>query len=100
MSLSGTLPNYNKSYSSYKNPDGSYSFVHNNTLGLSGNLSVDQNIWLTGGKLSHSSSLDYIKKLGWEGSRLFMWVPVPLKFIHRVLGVNKVKWNRRIEPVR
>jgi len=34
VNLAGTLPNYNKSYSSYQNADGSYSFVRNNTLGL------------------------------------------------------------------
>ena len=52
VNFTGTLPNYNKSYSTYQNSDGSYSFVRNNTLGLSGQLSVDQNIWFTGGKLS------------------------------------------------
>ena len=40
----GTLPNYNKSYSTYQNSDGSYGFVRNNTLGLSGKFSIDQNI--------------------------------------------------------
>ena len=70
VNLTGTLPNYNKSYSSYQNSDGSYGFVRNNTLGLTGDLSIDQNIWLTGGKLSLTSSLD------------------------------NIKWNRRIEPVR
>ncbi len=49
VNLTGTLPNYNKSYSSYQNSDGSYGFVRNNALGLSGDLSIDQNIWLTGG---------------------------------------------------
>ncbi len=34
VNLTGTLPNYNKSYSSYQNSDGSYGFVRNNTLGL------------------------------------------------------------------
>ena len=63
VNLTGTLPNYNKSYSSYQNSDGSYGFVRNNTLGLTGDLSIDQNIWLTGGKLSLTSSLDYIKQL-------------------------------------
>src|SRR3712207_7661922 len=29
-----------------------------------------------------------------------MSFPVTLKFIQPVFGVNKVKWNRRIEPVR
>ncbi len=40
VNLTGTLPNYNKSYNSYQNSDGSYSFVRNNTLGLLGALSV------------------------------------------------------------
>ena len=58
VNLTGTLPNYNKSYSSYQNSDGSYGFVRNNTLGLTGDLSIDQNIWLTGGKLA-----DFLSRL-------------------------------------
>lgn len=100
VNLSGTLPSYNKSYSSYQNSDGSYSFVRNNTLGLSGDISIDQNIWLTGGKLSLTSSLDYLKQLGTEGDRHFMSVPITLKLTQPVFGVNNIKWNRRIEPVR
>ena len=79
VNFTGTLPNYNKSYSTYQNSDGSYSFVRNNTLGLSGALSIDQNIWFTGGKLSLASSLDYIKQLGSGGDKQFMSVPVSLE---------------------
>lgn len=75
VNLNGTLPNYNKSYSRYQNSDGSYSFVRNNTLGLSGTLSIDQNLWFTGGKLSLASSLEYIKQLGSGGDKRFMSVP-------------------------
>ena len=100
MNFTGTLPNYNKSYSTYQNSDGSYSFVRNNTLGLSGQLSVDQNIWFTGGKLSLTSSLDYLKQLGSGGAKQFMSVPVSLELTQPVFGVNTLKWNRRIEPVR
>ena len=100
VNLTGTLPNYNKSYSSYQNSDGSYGFVRNNTLGLTGDLSIDQNIWLTGGKLSLTSSLDYIKQLGAGGDRHFMSVPVTLQLTQPIFGVNHIKWNRRIEPVR
>lgn len=100
VNLTGTLPNYNKSYSSYQNSDGSYGFVRNNTLGLTGDLSIDQNIWLTGGKLSLTSSLDYIKQLGTGGDRHFMSVPVTLQLTQPIFGVNNIKWNRRIEPVR
>ena len=100
VNLSGMLPKYSKSYSAYQNPDGSYSFVRSNMLGLSGELSIDQNIWFTGGKLSLASSLDYLKELGSDGSRQFMSVPVSLKLTQPIFGVNAMKWNRRIEPVR
>ncbi|TWV12300.1 TolC family protein [Bacteroidaceae bacterium HV4-6-C5C] len=100
VNLAGTLPNYNKSYSSYQNADGSYSFVRNNTLGLSGALSVDQNLWFTGGKLSLASSLDFIKQLGTGGVKQYMSVPVSLKLTQPIFGVNSLKWSRRIEPVR
>lgn len=100
VNLTGTLPNYNKSYSSYQNSNGSYSFVRNSALGLSGELSIDQNIWLTGGKLSLTSSLDYMKQLGSDGGRQFMSVPVTLKLTQPIFGVNNIKWDRRIEPVR
>ena len=100
VNLAGTIPSYNKSYSSYQYADGLYGFVRNNTLGLSGNLSIDQNIWLTGGKLSLTSSLDYIKQLGSQSDHSFMSVPVTLQLTQPVFGVNNMKWSRRIEPVR
>lgn len=100
VNLTGTLPNYNKSYSSYQLEDGSHKFVRNNTLGLSGELSVDQNIWITGGRLSLTSSLDYIKQLGTGGHKQYMSIPVGLKLTQPIFGVNNLKWQRRIEPVR
>ena len=100
VNFTGTLPNYNKSYSTYQNSDGSYTFVRNNTLGLSGELSINQNIWFTGGTLSLTSSLDYVQQLGKRGNRQFMSVPIGLELTQPIFGVNNLKWNRRIEPVR
>ena len=100
VNLTGTLPNYKKSYSSYQNSDGTYGFVRNNYLELSGDLSIDQNIWLTGGKLSLSTSLDYIRQFGGNGKEQFMSVPINLELTQPIFGVNKLKWSRRIEPVR
>lgn len=100
VNIEGTFPNYNKSYAAYQNSDGSYSFVRNNTLGLRGQLSIDQNIWFTGGKLSLTSSLDYLKQLGSNGYRQYMTVPLSLELTQPIFGVNNLKWNRRIEPVR
>lgn len=100
VKLTGTLPNYNKSYSAYQSEDGSYTYVRNNTFGMSGELSIDQNLWFTGGTISLTSSLDYIKQLGSGGKKQFMTVPVAVKLSQPIFGVNNLKWNRRIEPVR
>lgn len=50
INFKGTLPAYSKQYTKYQQSDGSYTFVRNNSLGLNGEISIDQNIALTGGK--------------------------------------------------
>ena len=100
VNFTGTLPSYGKQYNSYQNEDGSFTFVRSNKLGLNGALSIDQNIWFTGGKIALSSSLDFVKQLGANGMKQFMSVPIGLQLTQPIFGVNNLKWNRRIEPVR
>ena len=100
VNFRGTLPNYNKSYSSYQTEDGSYKFIRNNALGLSGEVAIDQNIWFTGGKISLSSSLDYMQQLGSDGKKHLMSVPVRLSLTQPLFAANPIKWQRRISPVR
>lgn len=100
INFASTLPSYNKYYSAYQQQDGSYTFVRNNYWGVSGNLSVDQNIWLTGGKLSLSTSFDFMQQLSGDKTKQFMSVPVALTLTQPIFGVNEMKWNRKIEPLR
>ena len=100
VSLSATVPSYAKSYSSYQQSDGTYTFVRNNYMQMSGGLSINQNIWLTGGKLSLNTSLDFLKQLNGTKDERYMSVPVALTLSQPIFGVNSLKWNRRIEPVR
>lgn len=100
VSFTGTVPCYTKDYSFYQNADGTYSVVNNNMLEMNGEISITQNIWLTGGSLSLSSSLDYLKVFSTGGGKQFMSVPVSLTLNQPIFGVNTIKWDRRIEPVR
>lgn len=100
VQFGATVPSYHKQYSSYQNADGTYSFVPNNYLQLNGEISVTQNIWLTGGKLSLNTSLDFMRQLDGTVGNRYMSVPVALTLSQPIFGVNTVKWNRRIEPVR
>jgi len=100
ITFNGTLPSYNKRYNSWQNSDGSYSFLRDDNIQLRGSFNVEQRVWLTGGTLSLTSSLDFIRQLSGQTGNLYMSVPVALKFNQPLFGVNDVKWDRRIEPVR
>ena len=100
VNFSATIPGYAKSYNSYQQSDGSYTFVRNNYMQMSGELSIDQNIWLTGGKLSLNTSLDFMRQLDGTKDKRYMSVPIALTLSQPIFGVNSYKWNRRIEPVR
>lgn len=100
IGIEATVPAYYRQYSPYMNSDGSYSFVSNNYLQMTGQLSVTQNIWLTGGKISVKSDLDFYRQYGDMTFNRFMSIPVSLTLTQPIFGCNTVKWNRRIEPVR
>ena len=91
---------YNKRYTSYQQGDGGVSYVHNDYLGLDGSLYISQKIWPTGGTLSVESSLSYLHQSGTGGGNQFMSLPVALTFSQPIFGINSLKWDRRIEPLR
>ena len=101
VSLQGTAPSWNKRYSSYQQADGSLSFVRNDYLGLDGAVNIKQKLWPTGGTLSVESSLDYLHQSGNGGAQnQLMSLPGAVTLSQPLFGVNHLKWNRRIEPLR
>lgn len=100
VGLTATAPAYANRYTPYMDADGNYSFVRSHNLDVQAQLSVTQNITLTGGKVSLVSSLDFMHQYGEGGGNRFLTIPVALTLTQPVFGVNTLKWNSRIEPVR
>jgi Outer membrane protein len=100
LAFEGTLPNINRSVQSYQNVDGTYSYVHSNASTVDLNLMVDQNIPLTGGRLSVSSQLQRIDQLGANSSTQHMSRPVGFTYEQPFFTFNKLKWQGKIEPIR
>ena len=103
VSLSANVPTYNKRYSTYQREDGTHSYVRNDFMEVDGSLYVSQKIWPTGGTLSVESSLDWLRQMSGDtsgGKNQFMSMPIALTLSQPLFGVNSVKWNRRIEPLR
>ncbi|MCC8039056.1 MAG: TolC family protein [Bacteroidales bacterium] len=100
INFSATIPSYQKAYTTYQQSDGSYTFLRSDFLDIYGQISVDQNIPLTGGSLSLTTSLDFLRTLSPGTSTRYMTVPVALKLTQPIFGINTFKWDNRIEPVR
>lgn len=100
INFSATAPSYSNQYTPYMNSQGSYSFVNNNYLEALGQLSITQQVRLTGGTISLNSSLDFMRMYGSDGGNRFMTIPVALTLNQPIFGVNAMKWQSRIEPVR
>ena len=100
VSFSATLPSYNKRYTSYQQADGGISYVRNDYLGLDGSLYVSQKLWPTGGTVTVESSLDFLHQSGKGGGNQFMSMPVALTLYQPIFGINHLKWDRRIAPLR
>ena len=79
--------------------DGSVQFVEQNLLSTDLSLSVTQNIALTGGTLSLTTSAQRLDLLS-EHTSSWQTSPVMIGYSQSLFGYNSLKWDRRIEPVR
>lgn len=100
IGLKATVPTYANQYTSYMNGQGQYSFVRNRFLEGEAQLSVTQNIVPTGGQISLTTSLDVLRQFENGAANRFMTIPVAVSLTQPIFGVNKLKWDSRIEPVR
>lgn len=101
VNFNAVLPDYSRSYNLYQSEDGTYKYVRNNSLQMMGDISIDQNIGFTGGKLSVNSSLQFIDPLNTSGAnKYYMSVPFGVTLSQPIFGVNNIKWQQRIEPIR
>lgn len=100
MSVSASPVNLNRSIITVVNPDGSESFAHRNQLNSSGNITIQQNIGATGGNVFIRSDLQRITFLGDSIMSTYLSSPVSIGFTQPLLGFNRFKWDRKIQPLK
>lgn len=79
--------------------DGSVKFVEQNILSSDLKLSLSQNVPWTGGTFFVETSAQRLDLFN-ERSHSYQTSPVSVGYVQSVFGYNKLKWDRRIEPVR
>lgn len=98
VTLTGTLPSFNRTLSSYLKEDGTYKYISSNSISEQLALSVTQNIPLTGGALSLQSQVERVDQLDGDKTTEYMSVPFNVVFSQPLITANPLKWSMRIEP--
>lgn len=100
VNLSLTLPNFNRSLNTVQNyVTGEYNYVQSYSMRNSAQLSIDQNIAVTGARISLNSSLERMDQFGQQRLVSYINQPIALTISQPLWGTfNYLKWNRKIEP--
>lgn len=97
--LDGRLPAYSKTYLEILQPNGTIDFqpVRNNNSSL--NLSLEQSIAQTGGKVFGTTLLQRFDDFDRKNT-LYNGVPYAVGYSQPLFMFNNLKWDRRIEPLK
>lgn len=99
LNLSGTLPNYSSAIDRVTLPDGTFDFPEREQLFLSGNLSLDQNVVWTGGRLSLISSLQRTDVYSPDRRVNYFNTPISISYFQPMFLYNDLKWQNKIQPL-
>lgn len=96
LTLSGTIPNFDRSVNWDENTQ---SIVEKNSITNFGQLSLSQNFAFTGGSISLQSDLQQINQLDGDGSTRYISTPISISYAQPLFTFNSMRWDRKIEPL-
>jgi outer membrane protein TolC len=99
LNLNASLGQYNRSLVALQNSEtGEYNYIVNNNMTNSLSLSIDQNIALTGGKISLITSLNRLDQFSPNENVMFNSQPVKINYTQPIKAFNSLKWDKIVEP--
>lgn len=99
LNLNGSLPNYSSAIDRVTLPDGTFDFPEREQLFLSGNLSLDQNVVWTGGRVSLISSLQRTDVYRPDRRVNYFNTPISISYFQPMFLYNALKWENKIQPL-
>ena len=99
LSLTGTLPNFNRRVIPVTQPDGSTAFRNVSNVNSDVTLSLSQSISATGGQIFLSSSVNRFDDFENDFTS-YGGDPAIIGFQQPLFSFNPLKWDKKIEPLR
>lgn len=102
ISLGSTLPNLNRAIEAITLPDGRDVFINRSLMRNSLNLSLEQDVALTGGSIFATTGIqriDIFKSDTNPGTVSYLSTPVAVGFQQPLFSFNPLRWDKRIQPL-
>jgi len=101
INFTGTLPNVNRAFSNYINPDGSQSYIGQSYISYSGLLQVEKRLGFTGGNVFLNTGLQKVDNYyDTITTHDFLSTPINIGISQPLFNYNPYKWNKKIEPLK
>ncbi len=100
LSLTGTVPSYDRSIVEVQQPDGTSLFRPRNQTNANLNLQLTQKLPLTGGDLVLSSSLARVRVSGASAFETWSSTPFSIRIRQDILRPNTARWDQREQSLR
>ncbi|MDQ3192519.1 MAG: TolC family protein, partial [Bacteroidota bacterium] len=100
LGLNGTLPDYNRAIVPITQNDGTEIFRRRSFSTSSLDLSLSQNLGITGGSVFVSSQLQRIDIFSDQNTSSYLANPVVIGFSQPLFRYNDLNWAAKIEPLR
>ncbi len=103
INLNAELPDLNRSIEAITLPNGNAAFVSRALMRNNVSIGIQQQVAATGGTLFARTGLqriDIFPTNGNDGFISYLSTPVSIGFSQPIFGFNRLRWDRRIEPLR
>ena len=101
LNLNATPADYRRTVAQEYDPqEESYRYIERETFFSSANLSVNQNIFRTGGEIYLDSDIGRLENLGIHERVEYSTVPLRIGVRQPIFAYNEFKWKKKIEPVK
>ncbi len=84
----------------YNSSDSSYQYIDRQIFSSDVNLSLNQNITQTGGKIYIDTDLGRLENLNSNRSVQYSTTPLRIGLSQQLFGFNRFKWEKKIEPLK
>lgn len=103
INFGATLPNLNRSIQAITLPDGRDAFVSRSLMSNGAGISLQQEVAATGGRIfarTNIERIDIFRTGDKPGFVSYLSTPISFGFEQPIFGFNRLKWERRTEPLR